>query len=90
MNEQDLKRRIKEFAHRCVKLAVNLPDTYLANHIKGQFIRSLTSAAANYRAVCLTQSKQTIHRSQRVNCNFYGIQENCKKKQQELSIVINK
>ena len=57
MNEKELKLRTKEFAHRCVKLAVALPKTYLGNHIKGQLIRASTSVAANYRAACLAQSK---------------------------------
>ena len=60
MNSEDLKRRTKEFAHRCVKLALSLPDTVLGRHIKGQLIRSATSTAANYRAVCLAQSKNTF------------------------------
>jgi four helix bundle protein len=57
MNSDDLKRRTKEFAHRCVKLAANLPDTYLGNHVRGQLIRCSTSVASNYRATCLAQSK---------------------------------
>ena len=57
MNPDDLKDRMKDFAHRCVKLALALPQTALGNHIKGQLIRCLTSAAANYRAVCIAQSK---------------------------------
>jgi len=57
MNPDDLKDRIKDFAHRCVKLALALPKTTLGNHIKGQLIRCSTSAAANYRAVCIAQSK---------------------------------
>ena len=60
MNSEDLKRRTKEFAHRCVKLALSLPDAVLGRHIKGQLIRSATSTAANYRAVCLAQSKNTF------------------------------
>ena len=58
--QEDLKRRTKEFAHRCVKLAVNLPDNTLSRHIKGQLMRSSTSTAANYRAVCLAQSKNAF------------------------------
>jgi hypothetical protein len=27
MNKEDLKKRAKEFAHRCVKLAIFLPDS---------------------------------------------------------------
>ena len=57
MKSEDLKERTKQFAHRCVKLAMVLPDTYLGNHIRGQLIRCATSVAANYRAVCLAQSK---------------------------------
>lgn len=57
MGPEELKRRTKEFAHRCVKLAVSLPSTSLGQHIQGQLIRSSTSVAANYRATCLAQSK---------------------------------
>lgn len=57
MNSEDLKERTKEFAHRCVKLALTLPKTYLGNHIKGQLIRCSSSVAANYRAACLAISK---------------------------------
>ncbi|HEX6981471.1 MAG TPA: four helix bundle protein [Balneolaceae bacterium] len=57
MNKDDLIKRTKEFAHRCVKLAVSLPRTYLGNHIKGQLIRCSSSVAANYRAACLGISK---------------------------------
>ena len=60
MNEKALKNRTKEFAHRCIKPAMALPDTYLGNHIKGQLIRCSTSVAANYRAVCIAQSKASF------------------------------
>ena len=56
----DLKERTKEFAHRCVKLAMALPDTPLSRHIRGQLIRCSTSVAANYRAACLAQSKASF------------------------------
>ncbi len=55
-----LKKRTKDFAHRCVKLSMALPDTYLGNHIKGQLIRCSTSVASNYRAVCVAQSKASF------------------------------
>ena len=54
---EELKARTKEFAHRCVKLAMALPNTPLGNHIRGQLIRCSTSVAANYRAACLAQSR---------------------------------
>ena len=57
MDKDELIKRAKEFAHRCVKLSVSLPKTYLGNHITGQLIRSSTSVAANYRAACLAISK---------------------------------
>jgi four helix bundle protein len=57
MDSEELKRRIKDFAHRCVKLAMALPNTAPGKHIKGQLIRCSTSAAANYRATCIAQSK---------------------------------
>ncbi len=57
---EELKTRTKEFAHRCVKLAMALPNTPLGNHIGGQLIRSSTSVAANYRAACIAQSKASF------------------------------
>jgi len=57
MDSHALKKRITDFSHRCVKLALALPDTSLGKLIRSQLIRSSTSAAANYRAVCIAQSK---------------------------------
>jgi four helix bundle protein len=54
---EELKLRTKEFAHRCVRLAMALPSTKLGNHIQGQLIRCSTSVASNYRAARLAQSK---------------------------------
>lgn len=58
--KQELLQRTKSFAHETVDLALQLPNTYLGNHIKGQLIRSATSVAANYRAACLSQSRKTF------------------------------
>jgi four helix bundle protein len=60
MKSKDLIKRTKEFAHRCVKLAMALPETALGKHIQGQVIRCSTSAAINYRATCLAQSKASF------------------------------
>src|SRR6056297_3212170 len=57
MKNDDLKIRTKIFAHRCVKLALSLPNDALGNHKKKQLIRCSTSTAANYRAACLAHSK---------------------------------
>lgn len=55
--ERDLKKRTIESAHRCVKLALALPETVLGNHIRKQLIKCSTSVASNYRAACIAQSK---------------------------------
>lgn len=60
MESEKLKNRTKEFAHRCVKLAMSLPNTPLGTHIRGQLIRCGTSVASNYRAACLGQSKASF------------------------------
>ena len=60
MDREELTERTKEFAHRCVKLAMALPETALGEHLKGQVIRCSTSVAANYRATCLSQSKASF------------------------------
>jgi len=60
LTSEELKQRTKEFAHRCVKLGMALPKTYLGNHIRGQLIRCATSVASNYRAACLAQSKASF------------------------------
>ncbi len=60
MKSEELIKRTKAFAHRCVKLATALPETALGRHIRGQLIRCSTSVAANYRATCLSQSKASF------------------------------
>ena len=57
MDAEELKKRTKEFAHRCIKLAIALPKTALGNHVRNQLIRCSTSVAANYRAALLAQTK---------------------------------
>ena len=60
MKGDELTIRTKEFAHRCVKLAMVLPNTQLGSHIRGQLIRCSTSVASNYRAACHAQSKASF------------------------------
>ncbi len=57
MNRRELVERVTQFAHRCVKLALALPETPLGRHIRMQLIRCSTGAAANYRAAGLAQSR---------------------------------
>lgn len=54
--ERDLKTRTKRFCVNCIKFTEELPNSFLGNHIKGQFIGSSSSVAANYRAANLAQS----------------------------------
>jgi four helix bundle protein len=60
MDREELKKRTKDFAHRCVKLALALPNSPLGNHIRGQLIRCSTSSASNYRAACIAQSRASF------------------------------
>jgi four helix bundle protein len=52
-----LQNRTKQFAIRIVKLSRSLPKTEEARVIGKQVLRSGTSVAANYRAVCRARSK---------------------------------
>ena len=52
-----LQDRTKQFAIRIVKLYRSLPKTEEARIIGRQLLRSGTSVAANYRAVCRARSK---------------------------------
>ena len=60
MKSEELIKRTKAFAHRCVKLATALPENTLGKHIRRQLIKCSTSVAANYRATCLSQSKASF------------------------------
>ena len=57
MDSEELKKRTKEFAHRCIKLALALPKNSLGDHIRRQVIRCSTSVASNYRAALMAQTK---------------------------------
>jgi four helix bundle protein len=57
MNEQELKQRTNKFALRVLDLADALPQTRSGNVIAGQIIRSGSSGAANYRALCRAKSR---------------------------------
>jgi four helix bundle protein len=57
MNEEDLKRRTKQFGLRVIKLVEALPNTPTAKTIGNQLLRSGMSVGANYRAACRGKSK---------------------------------
>ena len=54
---EDLRKRTKSFAVRIVNLFRSLPHTPDAQTLGKQVLRSGTSVAANYRAVCRARSK---------------------------------
>ena len=56
MNSEELKKRTKKFALRCLKVADSLPRSPGGKAIASQLARSGTSVAANYRATCRARS----------------------------------
>jgi four helix bundle protein len=53
----DLKARTKKFALRVVKVVRSLPQSAEGRLVGNQLLRSGTSVAANYRAVCRARSR---------------------------------
>jgi len=58
MNEEELKKRTKQFALRVMKLVGVLQKTIEGRAIGNQLIRSGTSVGANYRSACKGRSKK--------------------------------
>ena len=54
---QKLQNRTKQFAIQIIQAFSSLPKTEAARIIGRQFLRSDTSVAANYRAVCRARSR---------------------------------
>ena len=54
---EELRNRTRQFAVRVVGLFRALPKTQEARLIGNQLLRSATSVAANYRAVCRSRTK---------------------------------
>ncbi len=52
-----MKQRTKQFALRILKLADALPRSRSGNAVANQVVRSGTSVAANYRAMCRARSR---------------------------------
>lgn len=60
MTSEELKKRTKQYGHRCVKVALALPKNVLGNFLASQLIRCSLSVGANYRATCVAQSIATF------------------------------
>lgn len=56
MNSAELQHRTKKLALEIIKLAKQLPNNRVGWTFSDQIIRSATSVAANYRAVCRARS----------------------------------
>ena len=56
MTETEMKQRTKAFALRVIKLVNSLSRELVARRLGDQLLRSGTSVAANYRAVCRAKS----------------------------------
>ena len=56
MTPEEMKKRTRDFALRCVKLAASFPKGPLGDVISRQLIKAATSVAANYRASCAARS----------------------------------
>jgi four helix bundle protein len=52
-----MKKRLREFAIRCVRLAASFPKGPVGDTVGRQLVRAGTGAAANYRAACIGRSK---------------------------------
>ncbi len=57
MNENEMKKRTKQFGLRVIKLVESLPSGQTARTIGNQLLRSGMSVGANYRAACRGRSK---------------------------------
>lgn len=57
MDQQDLKRRTRDFAIRIMNLVDALPHSAKGRAIANQLVRSGTAVGANYRACCRSRSK---------------------------------
>lgn len=57
MDQEELKKRTKEFAKQVIDLCKQLPETREGRLVGNQLFRSGTSVGANYRAACRGRSK---------------------------------
>ena len=57
VNENELKKRTKQFGLRVIKLVESLPNGQTSRTIGNQLLRSGMSVGANHRAACRGRSK---------------------------------
>jgi len=56
MTELEMKDRTKTFAKRSIRMVDSMPDSISGRVLANQVMRSGTSVAANYRALCRSKS----------------------------------
>ncbi len=61
MDEEELKKRTKQFALRIFKLVDALPNNTIGRVIGNQLVRCGTSVGANYRAACRGEVKSRFY-----------------------------
>ena len=65
MTSEELENRLIEFAANCIKMTEKSKDTFAAEHLNQQLIRSATSAPLNYSEAIGAQSyRDYIHKMQ--------------------------
>jgi len=57
VDQEEMKKRTKDFAKRVINLCRQLPETREGRLIGNQIFRAGTSVGANYRAACRARSK---------------------------------
>lgn len=57
MDQEEMKKRTKDFAKRIINLCRQFPETREGRLIGNQIFRAGTSVGANYRAACRARSK---------------------------------
>ncbi len=60
MNSIELQGRLKKLAYRVIPLCEALPNKKICRIIEDQLLRSVFSAAANYRSACKAQSPKAF------------------------------
>jgi four helix bundle protein len=57
MTPEEMKKRTRDFALRCIRMAQSFRRSPAGDVIARQLIRSATSVGANYRSACLARSR---------------------------------
>jgi len=73
-----ISKRLLDYGAEIIKLCGKLKKDTVGSHIKGQLLRSATSAGANYEEACGAQSK----------ADFYTQNANCFKRNKRITVLV--